>query len=120
MNIEDNFGAMKPIDFTLYVGVVIVLYLLFQNQILKVKDRLLEVWKNAKYNKNLTKDTVVSPDSSVRIDTIYNDSELFFRLIKSWKETKDLAEQYGSTKAVEIADEMFPYLIPKHGESNEE
>lgn len=119
MNIEDNFGAMKPIDLTLYVGVAIVLYLLFQNQILKVKDKVLESWKNTRLNNNLTKDTVVVPDSSTRIDTIYNDSELFFRLIKSWKETKDLAEQYGATKAVEIADEMFPHLIPQHGESNE-
>ena len=37
---------------------------------------------------------------------------VFFDLVKSWKKTRDLAEDYGATRAVEIADEMFPHLVP--------
>ena len=30
----------------------------------------------------------------------------------SWKQTRDLAQKSGCKKAVEVADQMFPYLSP--------
>jgi organic hydroperoxide reductase OsmC/OhrA len=38
--------------------------------------------------------------------------DLFFKLVVSWKETRDLALKCGCDKAVAVADEMFPYLSP--------
>ena len=109
MNI-DNFGAMpSALDLGLYVGVVIVLYVLFKDKLGFVKEYADKFLKSAP---NLVEDIVII-DDKVPADDIHDDSELFFRLIKSWKQTKDLAEQYGADKAVEIADEMFPHLIPK-------
>ena len=43
----------------------------------------------------------------------------FFELVQSWKQTRDLAEEIGADKAVEIADQMFPYLVPKQEENHE-
>ena len=37
---------------------------------------------------------------------------LFFDLVVSWKQTRDLAKLSGCDKAVEVADQMFPYLSP--------
>jgi len=41
-----------------------------------------------------------------------SDKSLFFDLVVSWKQTRDLAEKSGCAKAVEVADQMFPYLSP--------
>ena len=40
------------------------------------------------------------------------DENLFFDLVVSWKQTRDLAQKSGCKKAVEVADQMFPYLSP--------
>ena len=48
-----------------------------------------------------------------KMDTVKEKKEdLFFRLVVSWKETRDLALECGCSKAVEVADTMFPYLSP--------
>jgi hypothetical protein len=33
-------------------------------------------------------------------------------LVLAWKQTRDLAAQSKCQKAVEVADQMFPYLSP--------
>tara|TARA_Y100000385_G_scaffold109502_1_gene113702 strand:+ start:1716 stop:2090 length:375 start_codon:yes stop_codon:yes gene_type:complete len=110
MNI-DNFGAMpSTLDVCLYLGVLIVVYVLFQDKLGPVKEFITNFLRKAKPTRNTE---VVAIDENVVADEIHSESELFFKLIRSWKLTKDLAEQYGANKAVEIADEMFPHLIPK-------
>tara|TARA_E500000331_G_scaffold149505_2_gene145518 strand:+ start:1270 stop:1644 length:375 start_codon:yes stop_codon:yes gene_type:complete len=110
MNI-DNFGAMpSTLDVCLYLGVLIVVYVLFQDKLGPVKEFISNFLRKAKPTRNTE---VVAIDENVVADEIHSESELFFKLIRSWKLTKDLAEQYGANKAVEIADQMFPHLIPK-------
>ena len=110
MNI-DNFGAMpSTLDVCLYLGVLIVVYVLFQDKLGPVKEFISNFLRKAKPTRNTE---VVAIDENVVADELHSDSELFFKLIRSWKLTKDLAEQYGANKAVEIADQMFPHLIPK-------
>ena len=110
MNI-DNFGAMpSTLDVCLYLGVLIVVYVLFQDKLGPVKEFITNFLRKARPTRNTE---VVTIDENVVADEIHSESELFFKLIRSWKLTKDLAEQYGANKAVEIADEMFPHLIPK-------
>ena len=110
MNI-DNFGAMpSTLDVCLYLGVLIVVYVLFQDKLGPVKECISNFLRKAKPTRNTE---VVAIDENVVADEIHSESELFFKLIRSWKLTKDLAEQYGANKAVEIADQMFPHLIPK-------
>jgi hypothetical protein len=109
MNINlENFGsAIKPVDLILYAGVAIVLYVLFQEKI------------NALFNNIKDKIKKAKPPSIPNVDAGFFDNnpithdDIFFELIKSWKQTRDLAEQYGAHKAVQIADQMFPHLVPK-------
>jgi hypothetical protein len=41
-----------------------------------------------------------------------NNEDVFFKLIVSWKQTRDLAVQSGCVEAVKVADQMFPFLSP--------
>ena len=38
--------------------------------------------------------------------------DIFFKLIVSWKQTRDLAAKLNCSEAVKVADQMFPYLSP--------
>ena len=38
--------------------------------------------------------------------------DVFFKLVVSWKQTRDLAEKSGCAEAVKVADQMFPFLSP--------
>ena len=49
-----------------------------------------------------------------------DDSQLFFDLVVSWKQTRDLAEKSGCQEAIEVADQMFPYLSPTICQPSEE
>jgi len=50
-----------------------------------------------------------------------NDPEdTFFKLVVSWKQTRDLAVQSGCSEAVKVADQMFPYLSPNVCQQNED
>jgi hypothetical protein len=40
------------------------------------------------------------------------EEDLFFKLVVSWKETRDLAVRSGCAEAVKVADQMFPFLSP--------
>ena len=113
--ITENFNAAgKPLDIFLYLGVLLVVYVLFQEKInpflVSIRESISKIW-----NKRSSIDLIPDIDLSANDDH----SDVFFDLIQSWKQTRDLAEIYGADKAVQIADEMFPHLIPKE-ENNEE
>jgi hypothetical protein len=38
--------------------------------------------------------------------------DIFFKLVVSWKQTRDLAEKSGCAEAIKVADQMFPFLSP--------
>ena len=100
----EDFGAnLKPIDFALYAGVLVVLYVLFQ-------DKINSFLNNIKSKLETNKSIVNFPTHE---EHVIEKDDVFFALIQSWKTTRDLAEEYGATKAVEIADQMFPHLVPK-------
>jgi hypothetical protein len=61
-------------------------------------------------NKTNSTNTVTKPVTPAQINA---KNDLFFRLVESWKQTRDLAEQSGCQEAIKVADQMFPYLSPK-------
>ena len=96
-------------DLALYAGIGIIVWVLFKDKLSPVqkvlKDLIDKVKKNAPSVPdlpNFVKEKVKSED----------DSQLFFDLVVSWKQTRDLAEKSGCEKAIEVADQMFPYLSP--------
>lgn len=122
MNFTETFNdfsaGLGPMDLALYGGVGIVLWVLFKDQLSPVQKTLLELF-------NALKSKVVNTDNiSVINETISDKSEgkkkdLFFDLVVSWKQTRDLAVRSGCDKAVEVADSMFPYLSPTVCQDNE-
>ena len=110
----ENFGAgMRPIDLALYAGVIVVLYVLFKEKIHDLFDSVREQFKKVETPSSI-KDYFV--DESFEEPVV---EDPFFELVQSWKQTRDLAEEIGADKAVEIADQMFPHLVPKQEGSHE-
>jgi hypothetical protein len=110
----DNFGAgFSTTDVMLYAGVLVVVYVLFQEKINTLVKSVVEKVKTVKVPNSPVIDTDLFDNSDIRED-------IFFDLIKSWKQTRDLAEEYGANQAVVIADQMFPHLVPKEEQDEQE
>lgn len=106
---EEFSSGLAPMDLALYAGIGIILWVLF-------KDKLSPVQKIVKDLVDKVKDNTPSvpslPDFVKEKVKAEDNSKLFFDLVVSWKQTRDLAEKSGCEKAIEVADQMFPYLSP--------
>lgn len=116
MNFTESFNEFSsklgPMDLALYAGVGIVLWVLFKEKVNPVKELVVKLFNGV--SGKLT-DTVVKPVAVVTTTPTTpttDNQQLFFDLVVSWKQTRDLAEKSGCSKAVEVADQMFPYLSP--------
>jgi glutamine synthetase type III len=116
MNYFEEFAKNSTnLDIALYLGLLIVGYVLFKDKIPAVTEYISKIVKQI-----TTKKAVVVDNEIITIEEVRDeDAKLFFDLVKSWKTTKDLAEDYGATRAVEIADEMFPHLVPTEDVNDE-
>jgi hypothetical protein len=123
MNFTESFqefsSRLTPTDLALYAGVGLVLWVLFKDKLSPVQKLLVVLGEKIK--------GLVSPSSSVTLPVvdlpkvnpvvlpkIVNDNkdDIFFKLVVSWKQTRDLADQSGCAEAVKVADQMFPFLSP--------
>lgn len=103
-------GRLSPTDLMLYAGVGIVLWVLFKDKLSPVQKFIVDSIGNLKPKNNVVKKDSVPVSSPVSSAT--ENQDVFFDLVVSWKQTRDLAEKSGCTKAVEVADQMFPFLSP--------
>lgn len=116
MNFTESFdqfaSKLNTTDLLLYAGVGLVLWVLFKDKLSPVQKLVTSVVE--KYRSlSLTKTSdVVNVVSKPSVVTNANTEDLFFRLVVSWKQTRDLAVQSGCSEAVQVADEMFPFLSP--------
>jgi hypothetical protein len=116
-NFEDFSNKLGSMDILVYGGAAIILWVLFKDRISPIQLlilNLIEQVKKISFKKsifNITKSSVLLP-SKPDIENLDNSDDLFFQLISSWKQTRDLALQCKCEKAVEVADEMFPFLSP--------
>ena len=104
---EEFQSSLKPIDLALYAGIGIILWVLFKDKLSPVQKFLGDLVDQVKGAVNKTptetpKPTLVAPESN----------DIFFELVASWKQTRDLAVKSGCSEAVKVADQMFPYLSP--------
>jgi len=115
MNFTESFeqfsGRLGPTDIALYAGIGLVLWVLFKDKLSPVQQFVLSLINRLKQNKTVVPINVPSIDPVV-LPKSANAEDVFFKLVVSWKQTRDLAEQSGCTKAIEVADQMFPYLSP--------
>jgi hypothetical protein len=127
MNYTETFdqfaNKLTPTDLALYAGVGMVIWVLFKDKLPPVPAFITNLFQsqpkietptvptlplnNIFDLKNLNKKDIVIPNVSQGIN-----KDVFFDLIVSWKQTRDLAVKTGCVKAIEVADEMFPFLSP--------
>ncbi len=106
---EEFSSSLGVMDVALYAGVGLVLWVLFKDKLSPVQALLVSLFNTVKsvVPKPTGSPVVVPPVvSAERVD------DVFFRLVVSWKQTRDLAEASGCSEAVEVADQMFPFLSP--------
>lgn len=122
MNFTESFNEFSsrlgPTDIALYAGVGVVLWVLFKDQLSPVQKMLADLINKTKKSLPESVGAVIPEVSSSK-----ENKDVFFDLIVSWKQTRDLAVKSGCNKAVEVADQMFPYLSPevcKQEESSDE
>lgn len=104
---EEFSRSLKPIDLALYAGFGLILWVVFKDQLSPVQKLLQNLVNQAKsklgsQSTEAPKPTLTAPESN----------GVFFELVTSWKQTRDLAVKSGCKEAVRVADEMFPYLSP--------
>lgn len=116
MNYTESFQEFAtkvgPTDLALYAGVGIVLWVLFKDKLSPVQvflNGLIEKVKNVSPLKPVTPVAVVVPNVK---PVVTSKEDIFFKLVVSWKQTRDLAAECGCVEAVKVADQMFPYLSP--------
>ena len=110
---EEFSSSLGVMDVALYAGVGLVLWVLFKDKLSPVQALLVSLFDTVKSvvpkptGLTVVASAVVSPVvSAERVD------DVFFRLVVSWKQTRDLAEASGCSEAVKVADQMFPFLSP--------
>lgn len=109
---EEFASKLGPMDLGLYAGVGLIVWVLFKEKLSPVQvflSGLVDKLKNISPLKPVTPVAVVVPAVKPVVTT---KEDIFFKLIVSWKQTRDLAAECGCDKAVEVADEMFPFLSP--------
>jgi hypothetical protein len=110
MNYTESFdqfaSRLSTTDVALYAGVGLVIWVLFKDKLSPVQKLLVSVVDKAKglFGKKASPVTVSSAPVS--------NEDIFFKLVVSWKQTRDLAEKSGCSEAIKVADQMFPYLSP--------
>jgi hypothetical protein len=118
MNFTESFqefsSKLSTTDLALYAGVGLVLWVLFKDKLSPVQKLLMGLVDKIKGAGNSALPVVTVPSvSPVVVPKRSTDAEdTFFKLVVSWKQTRDLAVQSGCSEAVKVADQMFPYLSP--------
>ena len=110
---EEFSSSLGVMDVALYAGVGLVLWVLFKDKLSPVQSLLVSLFNTVKsVVPKPTGSTVVVPPVVSPVVSAERVDDVFFRLVVSWKQTRDLAEASGCSEAVEVADQMFPFLSP--------
>jgi len=102
----DQFASrLSTMDLALYAGIGLVVWVLFKDKLSPVQKAIQNLLGNV-VSKKPTPSPVVGTTQPVVSE------DVFFKLVVSWKQTRDLAIQSGCSEAVKVADQMFPFLSP--------
>lgn len=112
---QDFAAKVGPTDLALYAGVGLIIWILFKDKLSPVQKFILDVVqkvKSALVKNDPSIVPVIVPDTVPVSVNKNNKEDTFFKLVVSWKQTRDLAVQSGCAEAVKVADQMFPFLSP--------
>jgi len=117
MNYTETFNdfatRVSTLDLALYAGIGLVLWTLFKDKLSPVQKFLLDFTNNIKSKSDSEKSTTITTP-------IVNKEDIFFELVSSWKNTRDLAVRSNCEQAVKVADQMFPFLSPNSCQTKSE
>lgn len=117
MNYTESFdqfaSRLTPTDLALYAGAGLVIFILFKDKLKlsPVQEFISSLMTKVK-NKTESNTNTLPSLTTVSVVPSLSKDDLFFDLVSSWKQTRDLAVKCGCDDAVKAADEMFPYLSP--------
>lgn len=112
---EEFSSKLSTMDLALYAGLGIVIYVLFKDRLSPVQSflgSLLSKVKNISDGATVQLPAIANPVKNEPVSA-KNSQDNFFKLVASWKQTRDLAQTSGCTEAVKAIDQMFPYLSPQ-------
>lgn len=119
MNFTESFqefsSRLSTMDLALYAGAGIILWVLFKDKLSPVQVFLSNLLSKVKVPTSSSVVPIVVPsvDAVVVPKSVTSQpDDTFFKLVVSWKQTRDLAVQSGCGEAVKVADQMFPFLSP--------
>ena len=120
MNYTESFdqfaSRIGPTDLALYAGAGLIIWILFKDKLSPVQSFLASLINKSKlaFDKGNKITEVVLPETvkPIVVDN-KNKEDSFFRLIVSWKQTRDLALLNGCDEAIKVADQMFTFLSPE-------
>lgn len=104
---EEFTAKLGPMDLALYAGIGLVLWVLFKDKLSPVQKIAKDLLSSVNLGKKNTTTTVPVNNSFGNVP-----EDVFFDLVVSWKQTRDLAVKGGCQEAVKVADQMFPHLSP--------
>lgn len=108
----DQFASkLSTTDLALYAGAGLIIWILFKDKISPVQKFIQDIIQKFQ-NTGSLKSVVPVPTISAIKSTVVSKEDIFFKLVASWKQTRDLAADCGCDEAVKVADQMFPYLSP--------
>lgn len=114
MNYTESFEQfatrVTSLDLALYAGLGLILWVLFKDKMSPVQKIVSDLISKIKPNKSIgsglpLQDTLVKVPEAPKED-------VFFQLVASWKQTRDLAIKSECEEAVKALDQTFPYLSP--------
>lgn len=107
---EEFAQSLTTFDIALYAGAGLVLWILFKDQLSPVQKTITDLFDSVK--KNAPSVIPSLPDAPVVVTKPKDNKDEFLNLVMSWKTTRDLAVENKCDKAVEMVDQIFPYLSP--------
>jgi hypothetical protein len=106
----DQFAArVTTLDLALYAGIGLILWVLLKDRMSPVQKIISDLITKVKSS---SPSTVTGPTNIVKVVSETQKQDLFYKLISSWKQTRDLAVQSECSEAVKVIDQMFPFLSP--------
>jgi len=118
MNFTESFqefsSKLSTTDLALYAGAGLILWVLFKDRLSPVQKFILSLSDKVKGMLGNTTSSPVSVGEVLVTPVVKTENveDVFFKLVVSWKQTRDLAVKSGCVEAVKVADQMFPFLSP--------
>lgn len=110
---EEFSSSLKPMDLALYAGIGIILWVLFKDKLSPVQIFVANLLNKLKSSIKTTNESTTAKPVVVSVTKPDpENTDVFFDLVVSWKQTRDLAVKSGCSEAVKVADQMFPHLSP--------